>query len=52
MGVYMNWLEGEESRERIEDAYSAQSYWRLRELKAKFDPENRFGFGFNIQPAD
>lgn len=52
MGVYMNWLEGEESRERIADGYSPQNYRRLRELKAKYDPDNRFGFGFNIQPAD
>jgi len=52
IGVYMNWLEGEESRERIEDAYSPQNYRRLRELKAKYDPKNLFGYGFNIQPAN
>jgi hypothetical protein len=52
MGVYLNWLEGEESRERIQDGFSPESYRRLRELKAKYDPENLFGFSFNIQPAN
>lgn len=52
MGVYMNWLEGLESREKIQEAYSPQNYRRLRELKAKYDPDNLLGFSFNILPAD
>jgi FAD/FMN-containing dehydrogenase len=48
--VYMNYLEGSESRERIQDGFSPEAYRRLRELKARYDPDNRFGFGFNIQP--
>ncbi|KPK13284.1 MAG: hypothetical protein AMJ56_02595 [Anaerolineae bacterium SG8_19] len=52
MGVYMNWLEGEESRECIQDGFSPEAYRRLRELKAQYDPDNRFSFSFNIQPAD
>ena len=51
MGLYMNWLEGEESRERIQDGFSPEAYRRLRQLKANYDPDNRFGFSFNIQPA-
>jgi hypothetical protein len=51
MGVYMNWLEGEESRERIQDGFSPEAYRHLRELKARHDPDNLFGFSFNIQPA-
>jgi len=52
MGEYMNWLEGEESRERIQDGFSQEAYQRLRELKAKYDPDNRFSYAFNIQPID
>ena len=49
-GIYPNFVEGEEARERIADAYTPASYRRLRELKAKWDPDNRFGYGFNITP--
>ena len=52
MGVYMNWLEGEESWEKIEEAYSPQNCRRIGQLKAKYDPQNGFGFSFNILPAD
>lgn len=48
--VYMNFLEGEESRARIRDGFSPAAYRRLATLKAIYDPENRFGFGFNILP--
>lgn len=49
-GVYMNFLEGEESQQRIRDAYSPQAYRRLAALKAKYDPHNLFSYSFNIQP--
>ena len=49
-GIYPNFLEGEEARDRIADAYSPETYRRLRALKAKWDPDNRLRFGFNITP--
>lgn len=48
--VYMNFLEGEESRERIQDAYSTDTFLRLKEVKSKFDPENQLRYSFNIAP--
>jgi hypothetical protein len=47
-GVYMNFLEGEESQQRIRDAYSPETYQRLAALKAKYDPHNLFSYSFNI----
>jgi FAD/FMN-containing dehydrogenase len=50
-GVYMNFLEGKEARQRTPDAYAATKYDRLKALKAAYDPDNRFRFGFNIPPV-
>lgn len=50
-GVYMNFLEGEESQRRVESGYSTEAYRRLAALKAAYDPDNRLRSGFNIQPA-
>jgi FAD/FMN-containing dehydrogenase len=50
-GVYMNFLEGEESRQRARDGYSPEAFRRLKELKAVYDPENRLQSGFDISPA-
>ena len=50
-GVYMNFLEGEEARLRVEDGFSVEDYRRLRHVKAKYDPDNRFAYSFNIPPA-
>ena len=49
-GVYMNFLVGDESRGRIADGYSPEVYQRLRALKTEWDPENRFRYGFHIEP--
>ena len=48
-GVYMNFLEGEESQQRVTDGYSAETYRRLAALKAKYDPDNRLQSGFDIR---
>lgn len=48
-GVYMNFLEGKESQDRIRDAYSPASYERLVAIKLKYDPANLFRYSFNIQ---
>jgi hypothetical protein len=50
-GVYLNFLEGEEARQRTPDGYSADNYKRLQAVKAAYDPENRFRHSFDIPPA-
>jgi FAD/FMN-containing dehydrogenase len=50
-GVYMNFLSGEESRQRVEDGYSPEAFHRLMALKAEYDPEDRLRHGFNIPPS-
>lgn len=49
-GVYMNFLEGKESRQETRNGFPTEKYNRLMTLKAKYDPENIFRFGFNIPP--
>ncbi len=49
--VYMNFLEGEESQAQVRNGFAPEAYRQLTQLKAKYDPENILGFGFNIPPA-
>jgi hypothetical protein len=49
-GVYLNFLDGDEARARTQDGYSPEAYQRLRSVKGKYDPENRFSHSFDIQP--
>ena len=49
--VYMNFLM-DEGAERVRDAYGAARYERLREVKRKYDPDNRFRGNQNIPPSD
>jgi hypothetical protein len=48
--VYMNFLEGEEAHLRTRDGYPPDVYRRLMALKAEYDPEHLFRFGFDIPP--
>lgn len=50
-GVYMNFLEGEEAQARVRDGFAPDTFRRLSELKAQFDPRNVLGFSANIEPA-
>ncbi|MBI5950439.1 MAG: FAD-binding oxidoreductase [Chloroflexi bacterium] len=50
-GVFMNFLAGEETRERTQQGFSPEAYIRLQQLKAKFDPQNRFSHSYDIPPA-
>ena len=50
-GVYMNFLEGEESQQRVKDGFSPEAYQRLTALKAAYDPHNQLRSGFNILPV-
>ncbi len=47
-GVYLNFVRGSEAHRRIRDAYLPESYARLRALKAKYDPDNLFRFGYHL----
>jgi hypothetical protein len=49
--VYVNFLMDEGS-ERVREAYGDERYDRLRQLKRKYDPDNRFRMNQNIPPAD
>jgi FAD/FMN-containing dehydrogenase len=49
-GVYVGFL-GEEGEERARSAYSEETYHRLAQIKARYDPENLFHLNHNIQPA-
>lgn len=47
-GVYMNFLDGEESRQRVQQGYSPEAFQRLAAVKVRHDPDNIFRFGFSI----
>ncbi len=47
-GVYMNFLEGVESQQRIRDGLTTGGYDRLVKLKSKHDPNNLLSYSFNI----
>lgn len=48
--VYLNYI-GNEGQERVDAAFGARKLTRLRELKAKWDPDNVFRHNHNIRPA-
>jgi FAD/FMN-containing dehydrogenase len=49
-GVYVNFLGADEQPDRIREAYGADVYERLRDVKAKYDPDNVFHHNQNIRP--
>jgi FAD/FMN-containing dehydrogenase len=49
--VYINFLEGSESAERVQDAFSDDAYQRLVQLKARYDAANRLNRGVHILPG-
>jgi FAD/FMN-containing dehydrogenase len=48
--VYVNFLDADDDS-RIREAYGDQTYARLAEVKAKYDPDNLFHHNKNIHPA-
>jgi len=48
--VYVNFLM-DEGEERIQEAYGAAKYDRLKALKRRYDPENLFRLNQNIPPT-
>ena len=49
-GVYVNFLDSDDDSSRVREAYGDDTYRRLAEVKAKYDPENVFHNNKNIQP--
>jgi FAD/FMN-containing dehydrogenase len=47
-GVFLNFNAGGEVYNRARDAYLPESYRRLLALKAKYDPDNRFRYGYQL----
>jgi len=47
----MNFLEGEEMRERTRDGFSEAAFRRLQTVKARYDGKDRIVSGFDIPPA-
>jgi FAD/FMN-containing dehydrogenase len=50
-GVYVNFLDSDDDS-RIREAYGDDTYRRLAEIKAKYDPENVFHNNKNIDPSE
>ena len=50
-GVYVNFLDSDDDTTRVREAYGDDTYRRLGEVKAKYDPENVFHNNKNIQPS-
>ena len=50
-GVYVNFLDSDDDTARVREAYGDDTYRRLAEVKAKYDPENMFHNNKNIEPG-
>jgi hypothetical protein len=50
-GVYVNFLDSDDDSSRVREAYGEQTYRRLAEVKATYDPTNAFHHNKNIQPG-
>ena len=50
-GVYVNFLDSDDDTSRVREAYGDDTYRRLAEVKAKYDPENVFHNNKNIEPG-
>jgi hypothetical protein len=47
----VNFLDSDDDTSRVREAYGDDTYRRLAEVKAKYDPENVFHNNKNIRPA-
>jgi FAD/FMN-containing dehydrogenase len=50
-GGYLNYAPADETASRVERAFGAERFARLRAVKRRCDPENLFRFNANIPPA-
>lgn len=46
--VYMNFVEGEESRQRTRQGFSEENFRRLQAIKARYDPDHLFSHSYDI----
>jgi hypothetical protein len=49
-GVYVNFLDSDDDTSRVREAYGDDTYGRLVDMKAEYDPENVFRNNKNVQP--
>jgi FAD/FMN-containing dehydrogenase len=50
-GVYVNFLDADEGAARVREAYGDETYQRLADVKAKYDPDNAFHVNQNVPPG-
>jgi FAD/FMN-containing dehydrogenase len=50
-GVYVNFLDSDDDAGRVREAYGDDTYRRLAEVKAKYDPDNVFHHNKNVRPS-
>ncbi len=50
-GVYVNFLDSDDDTSRVREAYGDDTYRRLSEVKAEYDPQNVFHHNKNIRPG-
>lgn len=50
-GGYLNYAEMDQSAARVAAAFEPEAFARLRDIKRRYDPDNRFRFNGNIPPA-
>ena len=50
-GGYLNYSAADETASRVERAFGSERFARLRAVKRRHDPDNRFRFNPNISPA-
>lgn len=50
-GVYMNFLEGEEARQKVTAGFSLKSFRQLKTIKVVHDPDHYLQYGMNITPT-
>ena len=51
-GVYVNFLDADDDASRIRESYGDDTYRRLAEIKATYDPDNVFHHNKNIVPSE
>jgi hypothetical protein len=50
-GVYVNFLDADDDPRRVREAYGDDTFRRLADVKARYDPGNVFHNNKNIKPA-
>jgi FAD/FMN-containing dehydrogenase len=50
-GVYVNFLDSDDDSSRVREAYGDETYRRLAQIKARYDPDNAFRHNKNIPPG-